>query len=110
MSNCDPGGMHTNNMLKKLPTSSVVDGPPMFMKTTAVGPFELSCAAGGATVAFPLLHREACAGNSEAEAMEGLFSVARLHTWAKGARKAIARDMGEKMEGIGLPEHQQSAG
>jgi len=30
----------TNNLLRKSPTSSVVDGPPMFMKTIAVGPFE----------------------------------------------------------------------
>lgn len=31
----------TKSLLKKSPTSSVVDGPPMFMKTIAVGPFEL---------------------------------------------------------------------
>ena len=31
----------TNNLLRKLPTSSVVEGPPIFIKTIAVGPFEL---------------------------------------------------------------------
>ena len=45
---------HTNNLLKKVPTSSVVDGPPMFIKTIAVGPFELvaSCVTGATTVAI----------------------------------------------------------
>lgn len=40
---------HTNSLLKKSPTSSVVDGPPMFMNTIAVGPFEptVSCVTGG---------------------------------------------------------------
>jgi hypothetical protein len=40
---------HTNSLLKKSPTSSVVEGPPMFMKTIAVGPFEpaASCVTGG---------------------------------------------------------------
>lgn len=33
-------GAHTNKRLKKSPTSSVVDGPPIFMKTMAVGPFD----------------------------------------------------------------------
>jgi hypothetical protein len=39
----------TKSLLRKSPTSSVVDGPPMFMKTIAVGPFELvaSCVTGG---------------------------------------------------------------
>ena len=44
---------HTKSLLKKSPTSSVVDGPPMFMKTIAVGPLELvaSCVTGGTGVA-----------------------------------------------------------
>ena len=29
----------TNSRLRKVPTSSVVDGPPIFMKTIAVGPW-----------------------------------------------------------------------
>ena len=29
---------HTNNLLRKSPTSLVVEGPPMFMNTMAVGP------------------------------------------------------------------------
>ena len=32
--------MLTNRRLRKSPTPSIVDGPPMFMKTMAVGPFE----------------------------------------------------------------------
>ena len=44
----------TNNLLRKIPTSSVVAGPPIFMKTIAVGPFEdvASCVTGGTTVAM----------------------------------------------------------
>lgn len=43
------GGAHTNKRLKKSPTSSVVEGPPMFMKTMAVGPFDPAefCVTGG---------------------------------------------------------------
>lgn len=44
----------TNNLLRNPPTSSVVEGPPMFMKTMAVGPFEevASWVTGGTTVAI----------------------------------------------------------
>lgn len=50
-----PARKHTNNLLKKDSTSSVVDGPPMFMKTMAVGPFDdiPSCVTGGTAVAKP---------------------------------------------------------
>lgn len=39
----------TNNLLRKSPTSPVVEGPPMFMNTMAVGPLEpvASCVIGG---------------------------------------------------------------
>jgi hypothetical protein len=38
----DLGGRgHTKSLLRKSPTSSVVDGPPIFMNTIAVGPLEL---------------------------------------------------------------------
>lgn len=42
-------GAHTNKRLKKSPTSSVVEGPPMFIKTMAVGPFDPAefCVTGG---------------------------------------------------------------
>ena len=45
---------HTNNLLRKVPTSPVVAGPPMFIKTIAVGPFDdvASCITGGTTVAM----------------------------------------------------------
>jgi hypothetical protein len=45
----------TKSLLRKSPTSSVVDGPPIFMNTIAVGPFELvaSCVTGGTGVANP---------------------------------------------------------
>ena len=50
-------GKHTNNLLRKSPTSAVVDGPPMFIKTMAVGPLDevASCVTGGTTVAIYLL-------------------------------------------------------
>lgn len=43
--------MLTKRLLKNDPTSSVVEGPPMFMKTIAVGPFEPAafCVTGGTT-------------------------------------------------------------
>ena len=44
----------TNSLLRKSPTSPVVEGPPMFMNTIAVGPLEpvLSWVTGGTTVAM----------------------------------------------------------
>jgi hypothetical protein len=44
------GGNPTKSRLRKSPTWSVLDGPPMFMNTMAVGPLEdgASCATGGA--------------------------------------------------------------
>lgn len=47
---------HTNNLLRKSPTSLVVEGPPMFMNTMAVGPLGdvASCVTGGTTVAIDL--------------------------------------------------------
>lgn len=46
-------GRRTKRLLRKSPTSSVVDGPPIFMKTIAVGPFDPveSCVTGGTGVA-----------------------------------------------------------
>jgi len=45
--------MRTNKLLKKSPTSPVVDGPPIFINTIAVGPLELvaSWVTGGTTEA-----------------------------------------------------------
>lgn len=45
----------TNSLLRKSSTSLVVDGPPMFRKTIAVGPSEpvASCVTGGTAVAKP---------------------------------------------------------
>ena len=57
----------TNSRLRKSPTSPVVDGPPIFMKTTAVGPFEplVSWSFGEAAVASDLRDRpEAQGGRS----------------------------------------------
>lgn len=47
-------GVHTNSLLRKSPTSSVVDGPPIFIKTIAVGPFDevTSWVTGGTIVAI----------------------------------------------------------
>lgn len=46
----------TKSLLRNPPTSSVVDGPPIFINTIAVGPFLLveSCVTGGTGVANPL--------------------------------------------------------
>src|SRR5689334_13349443 len=46
---------HTKSLLRKSPTCSVVEGPPMFMNTIAVGPFDpvKFCVTGGATDAMP---------------------------------------------------------
>lgn len=51
----DEGKEHTNSLLKKSPTWSVEDGPPIFMNTIAVGPFALIefCVTGGTTEAMP---------------------------------------------------------
>ena len=44
----------TNNLLKKFPTAPVVEGPPIFIKTIAVGPLDVaeSCVTGGTIVAI----------------------------------------------------------
>lgn len=83
--------VHTNSLLKKSPTSSVVDGPPMFMKTIAVPFLELTgiWAADGATLALPLLHGEAYDGRRTDEA--GDVAVARVHTRVMLERNAIVR-------------------
>jgi hypothetical protein len=62
----------------------------MFIKTIAVGPLEPTelCVTGGATVALPLLHREAHGTKNE---LAGEFDVARLTTCAMGVRMAIAK-------------------
>jgi hypothetical protein len=87
---------HTNSLLKKSPTSSVVDGPPMFMKTIAVGPLELvaSCVTGGTGVAndrnWPALllcHNEVV---GVAVSLEMVDCDALLVSWLMGVRKAIA--------------------
>ena len=45
----------TNSLLRNSPTWSVVDGPPMFINTIAVGPLALIefCVTGGTTEAIP---------------------------------------------------------
>ena len=40
----------TNRRLRKSPTPSMVDGPPIFMKTMAVGPFETTFCRGRSEV------------------------------------------------------------
>ena len=87
---------HTKSLLKKSPTSSVVDGPPMFMKTIAVGPLELvaSCVTGGTGVAndrnwsaLLLCHNEVV---GVAVSLEIVDCDALLVSWLMGVRKAIA--------------------
>lgn len=73
-------------MLRKPWTSSVVDGPPMFMKTIAVGPFAPVGTCVGATVALPLLH---CALYEERIDVAGAVEVARFAALEEDNRRAI---------------------
>jgi hypothetical protein len=81
--------MHTNNLLRKSPTSSVVAGPPIFIKTIAVPLFDLGgiWVAAGATLALPLLHCEAYDGVKADEA--GDADAARVHARVKLERNAM---------------------
>jgi hypothetical protein len=82
----------TNNLLRKSPTSFVVDGPPMFMKTIAVGPFEpvASCVTGGARVSAAKLFLCCHCGEQEVTAnLEIGLKVARSKSWRRGCRRAI---------------------
>ena len=78
---------HTNSRLRKSPTSSVVDGPPIFMNTMAVGPFEpiAFCVTGGTTVAWFLVH---CADHIRGE-VAGEGTEARLQSCVMGLRRAM---------------------
>jgi hypothetical protein len=78
--------MRTNSIDKKPWTSSVVDGPPIFIKTMAVGPFEPFTA--GATVALPRRH---CNAYAERAGVVEIVEVARLAARARGVRKAIVK-------------------
>jgi len=78
----------TNSMERKPWTSSVVEGPPMFMKTIAVGPLEPVCGT-GATVALPLRH---CTPYAESAGVEDIEEVARFAARVNGMRIAITRD------------------
>jgi hypothetical protein len=80
--------LHTNKALRKPWTSSVVDGPPMFMNTIAVGPFEPLGTCAGATVALPLLH---CKLYDEKTDVAGVSEVARFAARETGIRRAIVR-------------------
>lgn len=78
--------LRTKSLLRKSPTSSVVEGPPIFINTIAVGPFEpvAFCVTGGATLALPLLH-------CDKTDVAGVVDVARLQALAMGARNAIEK-------------------
>jgi hypothetical protein len=87
------GWLRTKSLLKKSPTSSVVDGPPIFMNTIAVGPLELvaSCVTGGTGVAndrnwFALVR---CHSGDGLVNFEMVDCDALLVSWLMGARKAI---------------------
>jgi len=87
------GEYRTKSLLKKSPTSSVVAGPPIFMNTIAVGPFELvaSCVTGGTGVAndrnwFALLR---CHSGDGLVNFETADCEALLVSWLMGVRKAI---------------------
>jgi hypothetical protein len=74
-------------MLRKPWTSSVVDGPPMFIKTIAVGPFEPGVTCVGATVALPLVH---CALYEAKMDVAGVI-VARFAAREQDRRRAIVK-------------------
>lgn len=88
---------HTKSLLKKPPTSSVVDGPPIFMKTIAVGPFELvaSCVTGGTGVAkFRNWSALLRCHNEDVGVLVNLDIVdgeALFVSWEMGLRKAIVK-------------------
>ena len=71
-----------------MPTSSVVEGPPMFMNTIAVPFFGPVLWVTGATDALPLLH---CALYAERAGVAVAVGVTRLAARVKGVRRAIVR-------------------
>lgn len=75
-------------MLRKPWTSSVVDGPPMFMKTIAVGPLAPGVTCVGATVALPLRH---CTLYDERTDVAGVMEVGRFAARWQDMRSAIVR-------------------
>ena len=81
---CSDVEIRTDSILRKPCTSSVVDGPPMFIKTIAVGPLEPGVAC-GATVALPL-H---CELNGARWHVAEFTEVARFAARVKGARRTI---------------------
>jgi hypothetical protein len=72
-------------MERKPWTSSVVEGPPMFINTMAVGPLEPGVV--GETVALPLLHCELYADSID---VVGVVHMARFAARLRGVRSAIA--------------------
>jgi hypothetical protein len=71
----------TNSLLRKSPTSSVVEGPPMLRNTIAVGPCDELCVTGWTGVAS---HRTCCAdGFDNASGRNGRI--------AAGSRRAMLK-------------------
>lgn len=82
----------TKSRLKKSPTSSVVEGPPMFIKTIAVGPLDPteSCVTGG--VCIVARHLTACValfGRRSGDAPEVVRNMP-LESIVADCRKAIS--------------------
>ena len=88
--------MRTKSMERNPWTSSVVEGPPIFMKTIAVGPLEpVLASATGATVAFPLRH---CTLDADMACLPAAVQVARCAAWARGIRRAISEKYMERKD------------
>lgn len=73
-----------------------MDGPPIFIKTIAVGPFDpvASCVTGGTTVAKSFFCSFVCAGHNEdvggAVYLDIQAREARFESWASGTLKVIS--------------------
>ena len=85
----------TNNLLRKSPTSPVVEGPPIFIKTIAVGPLDevASCVTGWTTVAMLRFAGVIC--TVRRHVLEGAASwrsevgEACRESWQRGVRRDI---------------------
>lgn len=88
----------TNNLLRKSPTSSVVEGPPIFMKTIAVGPLDdvASWVTWGTIVAIDRIWHCGCFEIARCVLIAAALGMengeACLYSWDIGFRSAMSCD------------------